>query len=213
MARDLATLMGKLGYDRFHAVGHDRGGYVVQRLALDRPELVDRVVILGDVPIGEALQRCDARFATAWWHWFFIGQPELLAERLISADPEAWYHLDPSVMGAENHADATAFLAQPIVQHTMCEDYRAGLGIDRAADDEDQANGRRIPAPLLVIWGTQDDLAELYDHDVVGIWRRWATDVTGGAINAGHHLMEEAPAELAAMLIDFLATSEGWSAP
>src|SRR5581483_5553714 len=87
MAGDLATLMGKLGYDQFHAVGHDRGGYVVQRLALDRPELVERVVILGDVPIGEALHRCDARFATAWWHWFFIGQPEPLAERLISAAP------------------------------------------------------------------------------------------------------------------------------
>lgn len=208
MAGDFATLMGKLGYDSFHAVGHDRGGYVVQRLALDHPELVDRLVILGDVPIGEALQRCDARFATAWWHWFFIGQPELFAERLIRADPDAWYHLDPAVMGVENHADAANFLYQSTVQHTMCEDYRAGLGVDRAADDEDQADGRRIVSPLLVAWGTQDNLAELYDHDILGIWRRWAADVTGSAINAGHHLMEEAPAELAAMLVDFLAPSE-----
>jgi haloacetate dehalogenase len=99
MAADLATLMEILGYGRFHAVGHDRGGYVVQRLALDHPARVGKIVILGDVPIGEALARCDARFAAAWWHWFFMGQPAPLAERLIAADADAWYKLDPSAMG------------------------------------------------------------------------------------------------------------------
>jgi haloacetate dehalogenase len=131
MAEDLVALLAVLGHDRVHVVGHDRGGYVAQRLALDFPDVVDRIVILGDVPIGEALARCDARFATAWFHWFFVGQPAPLAERLIEADPVAWYKLDPSAMGEENYADAARALASPAVQHAMCEDYRAGLGVDR----------------------------------------------------------------------------------
>jgi pimeloyl-ACP methyl ester carboxylesterase len=93
MAQDLIELMARLGHQRFCAVGHDRGGYVVQRLGLDHPQAVDRIAVLGDVPIGEALARCNARFAQQWWHWFFIGHPAPLAERLIAADVDAWYDL------------------------------------------------------------------------------------------------------------------------
>jgi haloacetate dehalogenase len=203
MAADLLGLMHTFGHERFHIVGHDRGGYVVQRLALDHPEAIDRVVILGDVPIGEALARCDARFATAWYHWFLMGQPAPLAERLIAADVGAWYHLDPVAMGAENYADAAAAVANPAVQHAMVEDYRAGLGVDRAADDADRAAGRQITSPLLVLWGARDDLAELYDDDVLGVWAPWAPNLSGGSLDTGHHLMEEAPAELAAALVEF----------
>lgn len=204
MAADLVELMSGLGHQHFSAVGHDRGGYVVQRLALDHPDAVDRVVVLGDVPIGEALARCDARFADAWWHWFFMGQPAPLAERLIAADVDAWYHLDPQLMGAENQADAARAVADPSVQHAMCEDYRAGLGVDRAADDADRTAGRRIASPLLVLWGAHDDLADLYDHDVLGVWRPWATDLSGYALDSGHHLAEEATEQLSAALLRFL---------
>jgi haloacetate dehalogenase len=204
MAEDLVGLMRALGHERFSAVGHDRGGYVVQRLALDHPDAVDRVVILGDVPIGEALDRCNARFATAWWHWFFMGQPAPLAERLIAADVDAWYGLDPTLMGEENHADAARAVADPGVQHAMCEDYRAGLGVDRAADDQDRAKGRTISSPLLVLWGAGDDLAELYDDDVLGVWRPWARELSGGVINSAHHMAEEAPEELTHALLRFL---------
>lgn len=209
MAGDLLGLMGILGHDRFVAVGHDRGGYVVQRLALDHPDSVAAVVVLGDVPIGEALARCDARFAQSWWHWFFMGQPAPLAERLISADVEAWYHLDPELMGAQNHADAFDAVTNPLVQHAMCEDYRAGLGPDRAADDADRADGHRITAPLLVLWGTADDLADLYHDDVLGVWRPWSTDLSGGAIPSGHHLTEEAPEELTRALLAFFDSRIG----
>ncbi|MGI5160275.1 alpha/beta fold hydrolase [Microbispora sp. CA-102843] len=204
MAGDLIALMRELGHERFHAVGHDRGGYVVQRLALDHPHAVGHVVILGDVPIGEALSRCDARFAHAWYHWFFMGQPAPLPERLIAADLDAWYKLDPARMGRENHADVAEAVADPRVRHAMCEDYRAGLGVDRAADDADRAAGRRITSPLLVLWGAKDDVAELYDHDVLGVWRPWATDLSGHALDTGHHMMEEAPDLLTEALLDFL---------
>lgn len=205
MAADLLELMSSLGHQRFDAVGHDRGGYVVQRLALDHPEAVDRVVILGDVPIGEALARCDARFATAWWHWFFMGQPAPLAERLIAADVDAWYRLDPGAMGADNHADVAVAVADPAVRHAMCEDYRAGLGVDRAADEQDRTGGRRITASLLVLWGSKDDLADLYDHDVLGVWAPWADNLRGHALPGGHHLAEEIPDLLAKTLATFLA--------
>lgn len=206
MAGDLVELMARLGHQRFHAVGHDRGGYVVQRLALDSPATVDRLVILGDVPIGEALARCNARFAQQWWHWFFLGQPAPLAERLIAADAAAWYHLDPELMGEQNYADAARAVADPAVQHAMCEDYRAGLGVDRAADDADRAAGRQITSPLLVLWGARDDLAELYDNDVLGVWRPWALTVSGHALDSAHHLAEECPQELTEALLAFLGS-------
>jgi haloacetate dehalogenase len=203
MAQDLVELMARLGHPRFHAVGHDRGGYVVQRLALDHPYAVDRVVILGDVPIGEALARCDARFAQSWWHWFFMGQPAPLAEQLIAADVDAWYHLDPTLMGEENYADVARAVANPAVQHAMCEDYRAGLGVDRVADDADRTAGRRITSPLLVLWGIRDDLADLYDNDVLGVWEPWATVLSGHGLDSAHHIAEEAPQELTHALLTF----------
>ena len=203
MAQDLVELMTRLGHQRFHAVGHDRGGYVVQRLALDNPQSVDRIVILGDVPIGEALARCDARFAQWWWHWFFMGQPAPLAERLIAADVDAWYSLDPTLMGEENYADVARAVANPAVQHAMCEDYRAGLGVDRAADDSDRNAGRKITSPLLVLWGTRDDLADLYDNDVLDVWRPWATDLSGHGLDSAHHIAEEASQELTHALLTF----------
>jgi haloacetate dehalogenase len=208
MANDLARLMQILGHDRYIAVGHDRGGYVVQRLALDHPGPISRVVILGDVPIGEALARCDARFAQSWWHWFFIGQPAPLAERLIAADPQAWYHLDQSLMGPENYADVLQAVSRPPVQHTMCEDYRAGLGPDRDADDADQAARRKITAPLLVLWGIRDDIAGLYDNDVLGVWQPWAANLSGFALPSGHHMSEEAPEELTRALLAFFGPAE-----
>jgi haloacetate dehalogenase len=208
MAEDMVGLMAHLGHERFHAVGHDRGGYVVQRLALDHPAAVETVVILGDVPIGEALARCDARFAQQWWHWLFMGQPAPLAERLIAADVSAWYELDRTLMGEENYADAARALAEPAVQHAMCEDYRAGLGVDRAADDLDRRVGKRIASPLLVLWGTRDDLPELYDNDVLGVWRPWATELHGHGLDSAHHMAEEAPRQLASELLSFFDPTE-----
>jgi haloacetate dehalogenase len=204
MAGDCLALMRNLGHERFAVVGHDRGGYVAFRLALDHPEAVARLAVLDDVPIGEALARCDARFAARWWHWFFLGQTAKPAERLIGMDPDAWYGGDPARMGAEAFADYRRAIHDPATVHAMCEDYRAGLGIDRAHDDADRRAGRRLACPLLVLWAARDDLGELYG-DVLGVWRNWADDLRGRPVDCGHHLSEEAPEELAAELRAFLA--------
>jgi haloacetate dehalogenase len=203
MAGDVLALMRVLGHERFAVAGHDRGCYVAARLALDHPDAVTHLAVLDGVPIGEALARADARFAARWWHWFFLGQTARPAERVIGADPDAWYGLDPAAMGAEAYADVRAAIHDPATVHAMCEDYRAGLTVDRAADDADAAAGRRIRCPTLFCWSTRDDLVDLYG-DPLAIWRDWADDVHGTPIDSGHHMAEENPAALADALGDLL---------
>jgi haloacetate dehalogenase len=205
MAGDCVALMRSLGHDTFAAVGHDRGGYVAQRLALDSPDAVTHLAVLDDVPIGEALARCDARFAARWWHWFFLGQTTKPAERVISADPDAWYGGDPAAMGEEAYEDYRAAIHDPATVHAMCEDYRAGLGVDRAADDADRAAGRRIACPVLVLWASFDDMEDLYG-DVLSVWRPWAPDLRGHGLACGHHMSEEVPEALARDLLEFLGS-------
>jgi haloacetate dehalogenase len=207
MAHDVVELMRKLGHDRFGVVGHDRGSAVAYRLALDHPDAVTKLAVLDCLPIGEHLARADARFAQAWWHWFFFGQTEKPAERVINADPDGWYRITAQHMGPEAHEDLWAALRDPDVVHGMVEDYRAGLTVDRAADDADRAGGRKIECPVLVGWSTRDDMEDLYG-DVVAVWRPWADDLRGVAIESGHHMAEEAPAELAAVLLRFFESEQ-----
>jgi haloacetate dehalogenase len=199
MAGDIRRLLAHLGFDRAAVAGHDRGCYVAMRLALDHPEVVTELAVLDGVPIGEALARADARFAQLWWHWFFLGQDGDRAERVINADPDAWYRperLDPAIRD-----DVRAAMHDPAVVHAMAGDYRAGLRADRQADDEDRAAGRRIACRTLFCWSTRDDMVELYG-DPVEIWRDWAPGVRGTAIDSGHHMAEENPAALVSALRD-----------
>jgi len=204
MAADMVSLMRGLGHDRFALVGHDRGSYVAMRLALDTPEVVRALAVLDCVPIGEALARADARFAAAWWHWFFFAQPGK-PERAILADPDAWYAGDLPSMGAENYADYHAAINDPDTVRAMLEDYRAGLGVDRDADDADRAAGRRITCPTLVAWSAHDDMEYLYG-DVLAVWQHWADDLRGAVIDSGHHMAEEAPEQLVGELLKLLGT-------
>ncbi|MGA5299277.1 alpha/beta fold hydrolase [Nucisporomicrobium flavum] len=194
MAGDVVALMRHLGHERFAVGGHDRGCYVAMRVALDFPAAVTHLAVLDGVPIGEALSRADARFAQLWWHWFFLGQTAKPAERVIGADPAAWYRLPDHVPPEERDA-----ILDPATVHAMCCDYRAGLRADRAADDADKAAGRRIACPVLFAWSTRDDLELLYG-DPPAIWKQWADDVEGVPIDSGHHMAEENPAALTAAL-------------
>lgn len=172
---------------------------------MDHPAAVTHLVVLDSVPIGEALARCDASFAEAWWHWFFLGNPAADAERVITADPDAWYrvHGKQEHMGRESWTDFTDAIRDPATVHAMCEDYRAGLTVDRAHDDADKCAGRRVTCPTLVGWATRDDMEQLYG-DPVAVWRDWADTVTGTRIESGHHIAEEEPAALANAVLEFL---------
>ena len=207
MASDCLLLMRSLGHERFTVVGHDRGAYVAFRLAMDHPDAVSGLVVMDAVPIWEALARADARFATLWWHWFFLAQTSKPAEPIINAAPDVWYHATPDSMGAEAYADLRKALRNPATVHAMCEDYRAGLGIDREHDDADRRAGRRVECPALVVWSTKDDMELLYG-DPVAVWRGWLQDIRGGVpIDSGHHIAEEAPRPLANAITSFLVES------
>ena len=204
-ATDCVELMKRLGFERFSIVGHDRGAYTAFRTALDHPNRVERLVILDAVPIADALEQCDARFAQMWWHWFFFAQPDK-PERAILADPDAWYGGDAEAMGTENFEDYQAAIHDPATVHGMLEDYRAGLGIDREHDETDRLNGRGIECPALVMWSRKDDLETLYG-DVLKVWASWATNLSGCGLNCGHHMAEEIPEELAHRILKFLGTN------
>ena len=206
LAQDMADLMHHLGHNQFAVVGHDRGSYVAFRLAMDHPAQVTRLAFLGYVPIVEALERANERFARLWWHWFFYAQPEK-PERAILANPDAWYDntlRKRAQMGKEAYADYHAAVHDPATVHAMLEDYRAGLGIDRAHDKADRTAGHTVQCPVLVLWALKDDPEPLYS-DVLAIWARWAPDLYGHGIDCGHHMAEEAPEALLAALLPFLA--------
>lgn len=204
MAEDVCTLMSELGHERFAVVGHDRGAYVAFRCAMDHPDRVSALGVLDAVPIIEALERTDATFAAAWWHWWFLGQTRKPAEPLILADPDRWYQPPGSDrLGPTGHEELVSALRDPGVVHAMCEDYRAGLTTDRDHDAHDRATGRTLQCPALVLWATRDDQVALYG-DPLEPWRAWAPDLTGGPIDSGHHIAEDAPETLADRLRAFL---------
>ena len=202
VAQDMVRVMSHLGHERFALVGHDRGSYVATRLALDHPDRVTSLAVLDGIPLSEHVARADRRFARDWWHWFFFAQPEV-PERAILADPAAWYAGDPAVMGEENHREMRAATSRPEVVRAMLEDYRAGLTIDLEHERADRDAGRRLSMPVLALWSARDDLADLHG-DPRRIWRDWADDVSGGPIDSGHHMAEEAPVELAEALASSL---------
>jgi haloacetate dehalogenase len=204
MARDHVEVMRQLGYDRFAVAGHDRGGRVAYRLALDEPDRVSRLAVLDIVPTGDALRRTNLEFARRYWHWFFLAQPEPLPERLIAGDPDAFYFrkgrsvFDPAALAAY-----TAAVRDPATVHAMCEDYRAGMGYDFELDEADRGRAQ-IGCPVLVLWGRRGDLEPLYG-DPLAIWRDWAPDVRGQSVESGHYLAEEAPEQTYDAMRAFLA--------
>ena len=206
MAQVLVRAMSELGIERFSIAGHDRGARCAYRLALDHPERVERLSVLDIVPTAEMWRRADKQFGLVDWHWFFLAQPEPFPERLIAAAPDAFYFRgDRSRFHPEALADYLAAVHDLDVIHAMCQDYRAGATVVHEHDEADLAAGRRIECPVLVLWAGHDELGRWFD--VLGTWRRWANDVEGRAIEAGHFLAEEQPAEVAAELRTFFDRS------
>ncbi|MEV0648098.1 alpha/beta hydrolase [Phytomonospora sp. NPDC050363] len=207
MAAELVAVMRTLGHEEFAVAGHDRGGRVAYRMALDHPETVTRLAVLDIVPTSETWAFADRHgraFGRAFPHWFYLAEPGDRLERLVSADPDSWYYLKET---EQFHPDALAdyrrCLHRPSTVHAIFEDYRAGAGIDDLLDRADRASGRRIACPVLSLWSARGELPGWFN--VRAVWRRWADQVSGYGIDCGHYLAEEAPDETASALTQFLA--------
>jgi haloacetate dehalogenase len=206
MAQDQVTLMRELGFEQFALVGHDRGARVARRMALDHPNAVSRLAVLDIIPTATIYRSLDRRRATTVWRYFFLVQPPDLPERLIGADPDFyldWTFKEWSEMPAAPTETALSEYRRCFDAATIqatCEDYRAGATIDLADDEAD--GGRRISCPLLVLWSERGIGAA---YDVPGIWQEEGDDVRGRALDCGHFLPEERPAEVVSELVDFLA--------
>ena len=212
MARDMAEVMQQLGFGRFAVAGHDRGGRVAFRLAMDHPDRIERLAVLDVLPGSTMWKRADARLALAFWPWSLLAQPEPLPERLLAGDPGAvvddaltqWETPRSAFSGAVRDAYVDA-LRDPAHVHAICEEYRAAASIDREHDEADRKLGRKITCPLLALWSAKGGLEHWYGDagGPLALWRGWAEDVTGGAIEGGHFFAEEKPEEIARTLAHF----------
>ena len=209
MAADLAELMTRLGHERFQVGSHDRGARVAHRLALDHPDRVERLAVLDIVPTIEHFERTDMSFALGYYHWFWFAQPHPFPENLINAAPEIWWHAHtsrepkpPSFFAPEALADYLALACTPEAVLGMCEDYRAAATIDLVHDRESRAAGRKVQCPMLALWGAKGKIGGWYD--ALAIWSAYcASEVTGGPVQSGHYLAEEAPDEVLAAFDGF----------
>jgi haloacetate dehalogenase len=208
MARDQVEVMEHFGFRSFHLVGHDRGGRVGHRMALDHTARVRSLTVLDIAPTRHMYERTDLRFASAYYHWFFLIQPEPLPERLIGADPG--YFLRQKL--GNGSAGLSPFSPEALAEyercfdaqtiHASCEDYRASAGIDLVHDRADE--DRQVSAPLLALWGRNGVVEQCFD--VLGAWRERATSVSGRALDCGHYLAEETPEELVDALVPHLSS-------
>ena len=200
MVLDQIEMMRTLGFDRFAVAGHDRGGRVAWRLAVEHPDVATKVAVLDIVP--DHYSSVTRELATAYFHWFFLIQPAPFPEQLIAGNPEAFLRrfLPGPYIAPEAFAEYLRCFRNPMTVHAACEDYRAGATIDLVHAQE--TRGRRLKCPLLVLWGERSTIARLYD--VRKVWSEQASDIRGKAMPAGHHLAEELPEQTLAELLAFL---------
>jgi haloacetate dehalogenase len=204
MAQDQVELMRHLGFDAFFVAGHDRGGRVGHRMALDHPGRVRKLAVLDIVPTRTMFAQVNQYLATVYWHWYFLIQPFDLPERMIGADPEFFLRnffsrLGSGALAPEAVAEYVRAFRDPAVIHASCEDYRAAASIDLEHDSADSSS--KVTCPLLALWGAKGRIAQMFD--VLAAWRERATDVSGRALDCGHYLPEEAPDETLRELLRF----------
>jgi haloacetate dehalogenase len=218
MARDMVAVMEQLGFQRFSVAGHDRGGRVAYRMALDHPDRVDRLAVLDILPTEMTWERADARLALAFWPWSLLAQPEPLPERILAAVPDAIvdnalgeWGSSPGTFPAAVRAAYVDALRDPAHVHAICEEYRAAAAIDREHDRADLTNGRRIVCPLLALWSGNGPIDTLYaaESGPIALWQAWANDVQGRKLEGGHFFPEAMPEETADALGRFLTRKPG----
>ena len=210
MAADQVEVMRHFGHERFLVCAHDRGARVAHRMAIDFPAAVERLMLLDIAPTLAMYEQTDREFATLYFHWFFLIQPEPLPETLIGANPDVYIE---RVMGSRHAGLAPlaldayrAALRQPGAVHAMCEDYRASATIDLEHDRADLERGTKVACPLRVLWGAEGVIERCFDP--LAEWRKVARDVSGRALPCGHYIPEEASEALVAEMLAFFETTE-----
>ncbi len=210
MARDMVGVMDALGVDRFHVCGHDRGGRVAHRLALDHPQRVLKLAVLDIAPTLDMYAATDMAFARAYYHWFHLIQPAPLPETMIGGDPRQYLHAKLGRWGAaglahvEPHALAEyeRCFCRPDTIHAVCEDYRASAGIDLEHDRASRAAGEKVRCDMLVLWGARGVVGRLFQP--LALWQAQCQGrVVGHAVATGHYIPEEQPQETADALWSF----------
>ncbi|HAY46844.1 MAG TPA: alpha/beta hydrolase [Gammaproteobacteria bacterium] len=210
MAKDMVEVMASLGYSEFLVAGHDRGARVVHRMALDYPEKIKKACVMDIAPTHHMFKTTDQHFATGYYHWFFLIQPNGLPERMIGADPV--YYLSeklkqwsaPGVVFTEEAiAEYLRCFSKPETIHASCEDYRAAASIDLTHDEEDL--NKKVLCPLLTLWGAKGFINRTYD--VLSVWNEYAEQVEGKALDSGHYLPEEDPEAVYDELLRFFGDS------
>jgi len=205
MAKDQVDLMKHLGYEHFYLAGHDRGGRVSHRLALDHPSAVQKMIVMDIAPTYHMYTSTDMEFATAYFHWFMLIQPAEFPERMIGADVDYFMNQKFKQWGRGQFSEKAfaeyvrCFTAETI--HGSCEDYRASATIDIEHDQVDLDAQHKIKIPLLCLWGELGFVGHKYD--VISEWQKWCTDVSGFGIHCGHYLPEEAPDQTLKAMLDF----------
>lgn len=228
MGRDFVQAMKQLGYDKFAVVGHDRGGRVAHRMAVDHPDVVTKVMTLDIVPTYDLYTKADARFAMAYWHWFFLIQDYPMPEELIIHSPKSYLdkmvtRFPRSIGEAEekNESEEEELFPQDILKsylanlsspprvHAMCEDYRCSApgGIDFEQDEDDRKRGKKLTQPFRALWGKRGLNQILFgDQGPIDLWQNVCQQkVTGKGIDCGHYMPEESPKEVAEDILAFFA--------
>ncbi len=200
MAADQIALMNSLGFKKYYIIGHDRGGRVAHRIAVNNNKII-KLILLDIIPTNEVFQKADHKLAMAYYHWFFLAQDYPIPEKLIGNDPDFFLRTKLKMWGNTKH-----FIDENIIKeyircfsnkntiHASCEDYRAAASIDLTDHKNDNAKNKKILAPLLILWGKKGTLEKLYQP--IKEWNKWAKTVEGYSINCGHFIAEEKPKEL-----------------
>ena len=209
LAQDQVGLMRALGYESFAVLGHDRGGRVAVRMALDHPKVVTKLITLDVAPTLAMYEKTSFEFARAYWHWFFLVRPAPFPETLIRADADLYLKqtigarsagLKPFTPAA--YAEYLRCLQQPDTAHGICEDYRASVTIDLEHDRESLAKGQKIACDFLALWGAEGVIEKCFDP--IAEWKHFSDNVSGHSLPCGHYIPEEAPELLIECALPFL---------
>jgi haloacetate dehalogenase len=220
LAQDMADLMDALGVARFAVCGHDRGGRVAHRLALDHPGRVSGLCVIDIAPTLDMYAATDMAFAKAYYHWFHLIQPAPLPETMIDGNPLAYLHHKLGGWGTgglvQIEPQALSEYERCFVllgtMHSICEDYRASAGIDLDHDRESRALGEKIACDTLALWGERGVVQRLFEP--LELWQAQCSgQVSGHAMPAGHFIPEELPEATADALAEFLAVNAAGNEP